>query len=92
MLYPVLTSNIFFSISTFILGIVIGYFGRGLLDEKTKNNSNIESRFVLVMVVTVWAISVLVDISSPQYETSPLLHGIMGAIVGFFFKPWEKKQ
>lgn len=87
--------NITTPIVSFIVGVIVGgilgYFLRGILDKKISNDQNTEARLVLVIVTIVWAGSVLVDILSATYETSPFIHGLMGAIVGFFFKPWKVK-
>lgn len=83
------------TIISFIVGLLTGYFGRGAVDqikERDKRNLNNANTFVLVIVTVVWALSVFVDIISPTYETSPLIHGLMGAIVGFFFKPWQSNN
>ena len=79
---------------TIIIGIV-SYTGgliSGILfqkyfrpEEETKRGD-----VVLIVVTLVWAVSMLIDIMSTQYETSPLVHGLMGAIVGFFYRPQNK--
>lgn len=79
------------TILAFSLGGFFGWFIRGVLDKKQSTPSS-ESAFIVSVVVSIWAISVLVDIIDPGYDTSPLLHGIMGAIVGFFFKPWKRGE
>lgn len=81
-------SSWIFPLVSFVVGILVGFFGGRLLD-RSKAESNVANTFVLVIVVLIWATSVIVDILSPNYETSPLIHGLMGAIVGFFFKPWQ---
>lgn len=84
--------NVIIGILTFLAGIFVGFFGRGLFDRQGKRGENTANTFVLVIVTLIWATSVLIDILSPTYETSPLIHGLMGAIVGFFFKPWQTNQ
>lgn len=76
---------------SFVGGGFAGWFLRGILDKRHGTPSS-ESAFIVGVVVSIWAISVLVDIIDSSYDTSPLLHGIMGAIVGFFFKPWNTKK
>lgn len=82
-------------ISTLIVGVTA--YGGGLIsgfllrtvidrDQKPFNGNNM----VLIVVTGIWAISMVVDILSPTYETSPLVHGLMGAIVGFFYRPKNK--
>lgn len=73
---------VFPAISYFV-GFLSGWFIRDATKQRTANKSS----FVLIMVTTVWAISMFVDIVSSTYETSPLVHALMGAIVGFFYKP-----
>lgn len=65
------------------LGFLSGYCGRGFIKKIDTYNS---SSFILIIVSIVWAISVIVDMISPAYETSPLIHGLMGAIVGYYYK------
>lgn len=84
----VLVGNITIALVSFIAGTLVGFFGRGLFNGK---DDKIESnQMVLIVVTAVWAVSVLIDIVSPTYDTSPLIHGLMGAIVGFFYKPFQK--
>lgn len=68
----------------YFLGLFSGLVIRTkfLKDQKFEDNS-----FVLFVVTLMWAFSILFDIFSPTYETSPFIHGLMGAIVGFFYKP-----
>ncbi len=79
------------SVITFIAGVIVGFFGRGIFN-KSDSSENRANTFVLVVVTLIWATSVLIDIASPTYETSPFIHGLMGAIVGFFFKPWQSSS
>lgn len=82
------TSYLIITFIAFAAGAFSGFFARGLVD---KGKIRIEANtFVLVSVTLIWTLSMVVDIVSPTYETSPLLHGLMGAIVGFFFQPWKK--
>lgn len=70
-----------------IAGFVIGYFTRGFVD-KTDLTKKIDPSFIVMIAVTfVFIISVLVDIADPTYQTPLALYGLMGVIVGFFFKP-----
>lgn len=66
-------------------GFVLGYITRGIVDKKMKEIN--ASAIVLSAVTFVFTISVLVDILSIDYETPLALYGLMGVIVGFFFKP-----
>ena len=81
---PQILSSLVFSIVAYMLGFATGYFVKSKVDElKTPIN---KSTLVLVTVSLIWAISMIIDIVSDQYETSPYVHGLMGAIVGFFYK------
>lgn len=66
---------------------IAGYMTRDLRLLLTGNINQDNGTVVLYVVSIVWAVSMLVDIISPTYETSPLVHGLMGAIVGFFYRP-----
>jgi hypothetical protein len=68
--------------------MVTGFLLSDLLRRKnssllSKENSN---QLVLIIVTTIWFMSMIIDIASPTYETSPYVHGLMGAIVGFFYR------
>jgi len=71
----------------FILGTIFGILLHKFLLTKVPLNFNNDSRinWLIILVSVIWAISVIFDIMSPDYETPVLIHGIMGAIVGFFF-------
>ena len=47
-------------------------------EESSKN-------FLLITVTLIWALSMVVDIVSTSYDVPIAVHGILGAIVGFFF-------
>lgn len=78
--------NLIVAIISFVLGNVTGYFLHMFLSKKNINFDD-ESRksFLILVISVVWLISVLVDIASSTYETSPFIHGIMGGIAGYFF-------
>lgn len=69
---------------SFVSGILVGYVLRGMLDGKMQSKP---SDFVLVIVLTIWAITRLVDLISPDITTPLALDGLVGAIVGFFYRP-----
>lgn len=68
-------------------GFITGYITRDFRLMITGNLDRDNGSVVLLVVTAVWAVSMLVDIISPNYETSPLVHGLMGAIVGYFYRP-----
>lgn len=80
-------STILTAIVSYVAGLLSGYLVARLWQPKEGQKYN---ELVLVVVTVVWAISMFYDIVSPAYETSPLVHGLMGAIVGFFYKPQQK--
>lgn len=71
-----------------IMGGVLGFMVRGYVDKKI--NSIPAKDLVMLTVVSVFIISMLIDFISPTYETSPFLYGLMGAIVGFFYRPGQE--
>ena len=75
----------FIPIACFVIGGVLGFVAGSLFERKKLNIP--ANTVVLMMVSGIWCISMLVDISSPVYETHPMVHGLMGAIVGFFYRP-----
>lgn len=72
-------------IISFILGFFAGFITREAI-RKFEKGADFYRNLVLLAVVTVWCISVLVDILYASYETPLALHGLMGAIVGYFYK------
>jgi len=70
------------SLVVFLFGIV----GGGILSRKddvvTKPNLQIA---VGILVTIVWAASIGAEILIPAYTVSVLVHGIMGAVVGYLF-------
>ena len=72
-----------------VFGFILGYIARGLKD---KSGSEANNSIVLLVVTLIWAVSVLFDMVSPTYETSPLVHTLMGVITGYFYKQIRKEQ
>lgn len=73
-------------IVAYAAGFLSGFIMRDYVQDKVINNG----AFVLSVVTIVWTLSMFIDITTPTYTTSPLVHGLMGAIVGFFYKPGAK--
>jgi uncharacterized membrane protein len=82
---PSVLAYVTIGLTSGVAGFLIGYIVRGMVDKTNLGEKNY-ANYVLVIVSTVWALSMFIDIISPAYETSPLVHGLMGAIVGFFYK------
>jgi hypothetical protein len=77
-------NSIIIGIVSYVAGLLSGYgVSRVWKPSPDQKNSDI----VLLVVTVIWALSMIIDIISPTYETSPLVHGLMGAIVGFFYRP-----
>lgn len=70
------------SLVLFFVGLIGGWF----LSQKdvrfTRSNLQI---LVGVLVTVVWAVSIVAEILVPAYTVSVLIHGIMGAVVGYLF-------
>ena len=81
-------NTIIVGVSAYLGGIVSGFILRMFLEKEEKPFSG--NNMVLIVVTGIWAISMIVDILNPVYETSPFVHGLMGAIVGFFYRPQPK--
>lgn len=77
-----LTTFLFASLVLFFVGLVGGWF----LSQKdvTFTRSNLQIA-VGVLVTFVWAASIAAEIVIPAYTVSVLVHGIMGAVVGYLF-------
>lgn len=70
---------------TFLLGNVSGYFAHDFMKRTLAMNEDGSKNFLLVTVTIIWAISMLVGLVNPAYQVPLAVHGLMGAIVGFFF-------
>lgn len=70
-----------------IVGLIgVGLFFGWLVSQQTDVSAKSGLRITIAVLVTVvWIIAVIADIFIVEYTISPLLHGIMGAIVGYFF-------
>jgi len=73
-------------LSGLLTGIFAGRFFYNKQDSKALN-----SNLVLFVVTAVWAVSMIVDIATPSYETPVAVHGLMGAIVGFFYRSTKRE-
>ena len=75
----------------FLVGNISGYLIHDTLKRSFGMTEDSSKNFLLFTVTAIWAISMIVDIISPTYEVPIAVHGILGAIVGFFFyRPKEK--
>jgi len=81
--------EILIAIISYMLGIMSGIFISTMFKDR-KYQANYKN-VVLIVVSVMWTISVAYEIINPTYHTSPLIHGLMGSIVGFFYKFEPKK-
>jgi predicted membrane channel-forming protein YqfA (hemolysin III family) len=70
------------SLISFVIGNITGYCLHRFLEREVKQSN---STFIMFVVIIIWAVSTLADILNPIYETSPIVHGIVGTLVGFYF-------
>lgn len=88
------TEHVIIATVFYVLGLMSGivissYFNKKDIPILAKENSN----FIVLLVVSLaFFLSVVVDLLSPAYETSPYMYGLMGAIVGFFYKNQKDKN
>ncbi len=76
------TLYILASIIVFAFGIGSGY----ILTRGDTTFTRSELRTVIALAVTlVWIVSIVAEIIIPVYTVSVLIHGIMGAVVGYLF-------
>jgi len=70
------------SLFLFLIGLIGGWF----LSKKEKvfTQSNLQIA-VGILVTIVWVVSIVAEIILPAYTVSVLIHGIMGAVVGYLF-------
>lgn len=74
----------------FSIGFSAGWITRGLRDKSQTNIDN--EKVIALLVAFIWAISVIADIINPSYDTPIALHGLMGGIVGFYYKKKFKNE
>lgn len=68
----------------FFIGITIGWVITSSVNEDSTSIGKL--RIVVGLAVTiVWIAATLADILITAYTISPLIHALMGAIVGFLF-------
>lgn len=71
-------------IVSYVLGVITGYLVRTFVGKDTETRNG---RMIVLLVVTaIWATSMAVELLNPVYHTNPMVHGLMGSIVGFFYK------
>lgn len=79
------SSQLIIGIVSFMLGNVSGYLMHDVLKKSFNMNEESSKNFLLVTVTVIWAMSMVVDVVSVNYDVPIAVHGLLGAIVGFFF-------
>ena len=70
------------SLTLFLVGILGGW----LLTRASVNTSEVQLKIAVGTVVTiVWVVSIAAEILIVNYTASVVIHGIMGAVVGYLF-------
>jgi hypothetical protein len=69
-------------IFTFIVGILLGWRVLSKPEPITQSDLRIA---IGALVAVAWTISIAAEIVIPSYTVSLLVHGIMGAVVGYLF-------
>lgn len=70
------------SLISFILGAMVGWI---LATELNELEAIQFRRAMAVVILSIYIVSVMAEISLEQYQTPMLLHAIMGGIVGYLF-------
>lgn len=83
-------NSITISIVSAVIGFILGYFTRMIMDKS--GSSRDMKTVVLIIVCAAWLTSMVVEFINPEYHTNPMVHGLMGSIVGFFYKIDIKKK
>jgi hypothetical protein len=86
------SSQIVSQLSFFIIGFILGFFVRIVIDNIKGKKGDFEimtkgqgRTFIAFVVILIWVISILVEINNSEYHVSVLVHGIMGSVVSYFF-------
>lgn len=82
MVPPISTTIILVSITLFLIGILIGW----LYSRDSEITAHSKLKIIVALVVTLgWISATAAGILLTTYTVSPMLHALMGAIVGYFF-------
>lgn len=87
-----MNQTIVVGIITFILGTITGYTVHDFFKKTLMMSEDSSRNFLILTVTAVWFISMLVSVVNPTYQVPVAVHGIMGAIVGFFFYKGKKNE
>ena len=82
MVTPITTTIILVSVTLFHVGLLIGW----LYSKDSTTTTRSKMKLLVAVVVTMgWIAATMAGILIASYTVSPLLHALMGAIVGYFF-------
>lgn len=70
------------SIALFLVGLVFGWVITRFRDSSP---SPPVQTAIALLITAVWVVAVAAEIVVPAYTVSMMLHGIMGAVVGYLF-------
>lgn len=70
-------------ITTFVVGLVLGFFiGKLYYQHDNQKNKKFFQGIVSAIIILVWSLSVLVDITEGSTNTPFMLHLFMGSVLG----------
>lgn len=82
MVTPITTTIILVSVTLFLVGLLTGW----LYSKDSQVTTKSKIKLLVAVVVTLgWISATMAGILIASYTVSPLLHALMGAIVGYFF-------
>jgi len=82
MLEPITATLAFLTIALFCIGVLIGW----ILSNHSEVKTHSKLKTLVAVVITLgWITSTIAGILMASYTVSPLIHALMGAIVGYFF-------
>lgn len=82
MVPPISTTLTLVSVTLFAVGLLTGW----LYTKDSEVTTKSKVRLMVAVVITLgWISATVAGILIADYTVSPMLHGLMGAIVGYFF-------
>jgi uncharacterized membrane protein len=79
---PITTILVLLTVILFFIGVLIGWILSNHAELTTQNKLK---TMVAVVITLGWISATIAEILIASYTVSPLLHALMGAIVGYFF-------
>lgn len=77
-------SGLVLPLVTGVAGFAIGWFVRDFVGG-AKRGIDAYAIVIGLVITFLWFTSVLVSMTTPEYQTAPGVHLIMGAVAGYFF-------